>query len=234
MSQPYLLGMEPRYSLKVYPRLDKLYTTKGSLNFDMIRTKIFRDRPLPRHHDLMIYLIYAMIGIATGAMTLGITAAEDEFTMLKVKITDDIIGGSSNQLTLGWFFFLFISASLAFIAAILVVYEAPLAAGSGIPEIIGYLNGVNFPKFFCEWTFFIKICGIILAGVAGLCVGKTGTFAHLGAMMGLGMLYLPIKSFEFFHNDSRKREFITAGMSCGIAAAFGSPIGGTLFGFEIS
>ena len=45
MSQPYLLGMEPRYSLKVYPRLDKLYTTKGSLNFDLIRTKIFRDRP---------------------------------------------------------------------------------------------------------------------------------------------------------------------------------------------
>lgn len=50
----------------------------------------------------------------------------------------------------------------------------------------------------------------------------------------MGVLYLPIKNIKYFHIDSRKREFVAAGMSCGIAIAFGAPIGGTLFGYEIS
>lgn len=65
-------------------------------------------------------------------------------------------------------------------------------------------------------------------------MGKTGTFAYLGAMIGMGIIYLPIANFEYFHNDSRKREFVSAGLACGMAVAFGSPIGGTLFGYELS
>jgi chloride channel 7 len=83
-------------------------------------------------------------------------------------------------------------------------------------------------------SFAVKIFTIIGAGTAGLCIGKTGTFVYLGAMIGMGVLYLPIKSFEFFHNDVRKREFVSAGMACGMSAAFGAPIGATLFVFELS
>lgn len=99
---------------------------------------------------------------------------------------------------------------------------------------MGYLNGINYSDFFGTTSFIVKIVSIVLAGVAGLCLGKSGTYAYLGAMIGMGILYLPISGFEFFHNDARKREFVSCGMACGIAAAFGSPIGGTLFGYEIS
>jgi H+/Cl- antiporter ClcA len=99
---------------------------------------------------------------------------------------------------------------------------------------MGYLNGVNYSDYFGTKSFLIKIATIVIAGVAGLCVGKVGTYAYLGAMIGMGSLYLPISGLAFFHNDARKREFVSAGMACGIAAGFGAPIGGTLFSYEIS
>ena len=57
---------------------------------------------------------------------------------------------------------------------------------------MAYLNGVNNNSWFGIKTFFIKCIAIILVGAAGLCVGKTGTFAHIGAMIGIGVLYLTI------------------------------------------
>lgn len=134
----------------------------------------------------------------------------------------------------GWIFFTLISTSLAFMAAVLVVYISPAAANSGTAEMISYLNGVNNSEWFGLRAFFVKSFAIILSGVGGLCVGKTGTFAHIGAMIGIGVLYLPIRGINYFHIDARKREFVAAGMSCGMAVAFGAPIGGTLFGFEIT
>jgi hypothetical protein len=37
--------MDPRESMKVYPRKDSQFTRFGSLNFELIKTKVFLDRP---------------------------------------------------------------------------------------------------------------------------------------------------------------------------------------------
>ena len=99
---------------------------------------------------------------------------------------------------------------------------------------MGYLNGVNIPDFFGATCLGVKIATLVLAGVAGLCVGKSGAYPYLGAMIGMAVLYLPIRGFEYFHNDAQKREFVCCGLSCGLASAFGAPIGATLFGYEMS
>jgi H+/Cl- antiporter ClcA len=39
---------------------------------------------------------------------------------------------------------------------------------------------------------------------------------------------------KFFRNNVNKREIAAAGAAAGISAAFGSPIGGSLFAYEIS
>ena len=99
---------------------------------------------------------------------------------------------------------------------------------------MAYLNGINYPKFFCYRTLFVKIFGLCLAVSAGLCVGKEGPLAHIGAIIGHAVVYLPINALQKFRNAIDKREIACAGAAAGVAAAFGSPIGGTLLIYEAS
>jgi chloride channel 7 len=50
---------------------------------------------------------------------------------------------------------------LAIAAASLCAYIAPAAAGSGIPEVKSYLNGVDAPSIFAPTTLFVKVCLIL-------------------------------------------------------------------------
>jgi H+/Cl- antiporter ClcA len=225
------LGMDPRRSVCHYPRIDTKFTLKGSLNFDLLRTQIFKNQQPPSNHMALTYAIYFLIGIGVGTTIFLITGLESQFSKYKTLLTDEIIGGMGNNLYWGWVFFTMLSTALAFIAATLVVNMAPEAVGPGVTELMSYLNGVNNSNWFGLKILLCKITGIILSGVAGLCVGNVGTFAHIGAMIGMGVLYLPIKNIDYYHIDSRKREFVAAGLSCGMAVGFGAPIGGTLFGY---
>ncbi len=119
-------------------------------------------------------------------------------------------------------------------AAILTAYVGPGAAGSGTAELMGYLNGINYPKFISLRTLAVKIVALILAVSSGLCIGKEGPLAHIGAIVGPGVVYLPFYCFNSFRNDHDKRELAAAGAAAGVSAAFGSPIGGSLFAYEIS
>lgn len=135
---------------------------------------------------------------------------------------------------LGWITFIVFSLLFAGTAAIMTVFMAPSAASGGTPELMGYLNGINYPDFIGINTLFVKVIGLGLAVSSGLCVGKEGPLAHIGAILGHCTLYLPLPFMAYFRNDVNKREIAAAGAAAGVAAAFGSPIGGSLFAYEIS
>lgn len=50
-----------------------------------------------------------------------------------------------------------INLGLAILAAILCAYIAPAAAGSGIPEVKAYLNGIDAHSILAPSTLFVKV-----------------------------------------------------------------------------
>lgn len=123
---------------------------------------------------------------------------------------------------------------LGTVAGVMTTYYGPGAAGSGVAEMIGYLNGINYPNFISIATLITKIVGVVLAVSARLCIGKEGPLAHIGSIWGAAVPYIPGLGFEFMRNDHLKQSLISGGASAGAAAAFGAPIGGAMFSYELS
>ncbi|PAV60642.1 hypothetical protein WR25_14410 isoform B [Diploscapter pachys] len=125
------------------------------------------------------------------------------------------------------------------IAAFLVIWVSPIAGGSGIPQIKCYLNGVRIPNVVGLKTLVAKAVGVACAVGGGLAAGKEGPMIHSGGVVAAGvsqgkcaLFGCDIGLFKEFRNDRERRDFVSAGAAAGVAAAFGAPIGGTLFSLE--
>ncbi|PPQ62897.1 hypothetical protein CVT24_006295 [Panaeolus cyanescens] len=114
-------------------------------------------------------------------------------------------------------------------AAVLVESWAPLAFHTGIPEIKAILGGYVFDKFLTPWILLIKALGLALSVASGLSLGKEGPLVHVACCMA----YLLSRLFKGFQqNEVQKRRMLAAAAAAGVSVAFGSPLGGVLFGLE--
>ena len=205
-----------------------------SLNFDIMQTKVFIQRKRDNCTIVWEWMAYLFIGIAIGLITAIMSHTEAFLIHEKKLLTDQVIDGATSDLTKGWLFYTGGSMIFVAMASYLTAFTAPGATGSGNAELIAYLNGVNYPKLIGFNTLVVKILGVTFAVCGGLCVGKEGPLAHIGANVGAAIAYFPFPRFEFLRNDKNKRELAAAGCSAGVSAAFGAPIGGALFAYELS
>jgi len=139
-------------------------------------------------------------------------------------------------------FLVFLGYNVVFAGiAALFVYLEPVAAGSGIPEIKCFLNGIDLPGVVRVRTLFCKVIGVTFSVAAGLPVGKEGPMVHSGAVVasgisqGTGSIWgvdTSFSKFDDFRNDREKRDFVACGAAAGVCSAFGAPIGGVLFSLE--
>ena len=72
-------------------------------------------------------------------------------------------------------------------AVSLCVFLAPAAAGSGIPMVKCYLNGVKIPSVVRFKTLIAKVFGLCLAVTGGLACGKEGPMIHSGSIIAAGI-----------------------------------------------
>lgn len=80
-----------------------------------------------------------------------------------------------------------INSVLVCLGCLLVTKLEPQAAGSGIPQIKCYLNGVKIPGLLTLKALLAKVFGVILSVSGGLVCGKEGPMIHSGAIVAAGV-----------------------------------------------
>lgn len=178
-----------------------------------------------------------LIGLTTGLVGFFNNLAVENIAGFKLVVTSNYM--LQQRYALAFAVFTCSNFVLALLSALLCAYIAPAAAGSGIPEVKAYLNGVDAPGILSPSTLFVKIFGSIFAVAGGLDVGKEGPMVHTGAciasLLGQGgskRYHLTWRWLRYFKNDRDRRDLITCGAAAGVAAAFRAPVGGVLFALE--
>lgn len=209
-----------------------------SLEYLPPHSKVYRNwlQQQPARLDWDRWLMMAIIGFSVGILGFLLhqiidIIAEGKWHLTQHYISNGDFSGAYSH-TVGYSLIFLVSSCL------LVLYQ-PAAAGSGIPEIIGFLNGTRIKDIFKMQTLIVKFLSCAFAVGCGMPVGYEGPMIHLGSLVAAGVSQFKSATFECtlpffsrFRNSEDRRNFISAGAAAGIASAFGAPVGGLLFAME--
>lgn len=225
-----------------------------SMSFDPLENDVYRAVQVRREHwDYILeegwrWLLSALIGITMGCLAFGVDSGIEALNTWKLNTTLDVLtqyGG----FWMPYLTFVGIAVMYATISGSLVSYVEPLAAGSGIPEIKTYLNGVHIKGLLRLKALIAKLCSVMFAISGGLVAGKEGPFVHGGGVVGGGLGSMGSKFLTditkkrisirmsrqfggYFRNHADHRDFVAIGTAAGVSTAFAAPIGGLLFTIE--
>ncbi|KAK0572376.1 hypothetical protein LWI29_030702 [Acer saccharum] len=214
-----------------------------SLDYEIAENDFFKQDWRTRGKNQIFQYIFMkwslcfLIGLIVGLIGFFNNLAVENISGIKFVITSNMM--LYRKFGMAFTVFSVSNFVLTLFAAIITAYIAPTAAGSGIPEVKAYLNGVDAPGILSFRTLIVKIVGSISAVSASLLIGKAGPMVHTGAciasLLGQGgskKYGLTWKWLRFFKNDRDRRDLVTCGSAAGIAAAFRAPVGGLLFSLE--
>lgn len=123
----------------------------------------------PTQNTVARWRMMALIGFAVGSMAYVVKNTVEVLLEVRAEVMEHML--EEGHLVSAWAWVAGYSTGLATLAAALVVVLRPAAAGSGIPEVIAYLNGTHLPQIFNLKTLAVKFVSLILALGAGLPLG---------------------------------------------------------------
>ena len=152
------------------------------------------------------WILTALVGLATGITAITIVHCVDqlvEFRVARLNVQmQNVFGSYDEEETFRYYqklslldtlakyrlvgiyaFYGTYNIVLVVLSTALCVLFAPMAVGSGIPEVKAYLNGIRVGEFAGLRLYCIKLLGTILGVSSGLVVGPEGPTVHLGAIV---------------------------------------------------
>ncbi|RWR84712.1 chloride channel protein CLC-c-like protein [Cinnamomum micranthum f. kanehirae] len=214
-----------------------------SLDYEIVENDFFKQDWRSRkkvqifQYVVLKWTFALLIGLGTGLVGFFNNIAVENIAGYKLLLTSNLM--LQKRYYQAFFAYAGCNIILAAAAAAICAYIAPAAAGSGIPEVKAYLNGVDAHSILAPSTLFVKIFGSIGGVSAGFILGKEGPMVHTGAciasLLGQGgshKYHLTWTWLRHFKNDRDRRDLITCGAAAGVAAAFRAPVGGVLFALE--
>ena len=226
---------------------DRLYVVREGSNDERVRVK---------------WILFGLVGMLTGVASVCMKQSVERMFIWRFQWVVDLlaqhaeqasptsnttelrdykfssIDGLSTNHFYAWLAWTGSSILCVLVGCIIVVYIEPRAAGSGLPQVMGYLNGVQLPKVFALRVLVAKFLSCMFAVGSGLPVGPEGPMIHIGSMLGAMLTSKKLKWWSSsvvgtqFRSNKTRREFITCGAAAGVSAAFGAPLGGLLFVME--
>mmetsp|Transcript_38887 Transcript_38887/g.153766 ORF Transcript_38887/g.153766 Transcript_38887/m.153766 type:complete len:658 (+) Transcript_38887:329-2302(+) len=187
-----------------------------------------------------VFVLAVIVGILVGCIGWLMEAGVSWATIGLYTVAQTVLIENGHVVG-GIFAFIALGVVMAAGASVLVVFVSPLAAGSGIPEIKSYLNGVKLPGLTKFRTMIAKGVGVCLSIASGYVCGREGPMIHCGGILGNATAQaannilrarLPYRMWDFFRTEAWKRDFTALGSAAGVAVAFQAPIGGLLFVLE--
>ncbi|XP_063223431.1 H(+)/Cl(-) exchange transporter 7 [Bacillus rossius redtenbacheri] len=218
-----------------------------SLDYDICENHLLLDEERSKGYKFILkknlarWFIFWLIGVITALIGCCIDVAVEEAAGFKFKNLKNYVDlyVEENRLYIPYVIWLAFNVLPVAVGALLVTYIEPVAAGSGIPQVKCYLNGVKIPRIVRIKTLVVKAFGVVTSVVGGLAAGKEGPMIHSGAVVAAGLsqgksttFHQDLKIFEYFREDHEKRDFVSGGAAAGVASAFGAPVGGVLFSLE--
>ena len=159
-------------------------------------------------------IVGIIAGVVVGTFRWLLTIAEQMRRKLVILANGSMEGALITLLLL---------AVIAVLVALLLRFE-PEISGSGIPQVEGEMKGQVEQNWFR--TLVGKLAGCVLAIGGGLALGREGPSIQIGAMLGKG--FARTRGCVL----TEERMLMTAGAGAGLAAAFGAPLAGAIFGLE--
>lgn len=175
-----------KYGIEAPKFRKRLVSKWESLNYDICENVLYiknRDKHRSKRWVVLAllskWLIMLGIGILTACLAAAIHGVVEELSHIKFTFLSDYFDhcAKNDCIYLPVLMWIGMNLVVTCLAAVLVTFLQQKAAGSGIPLIKAYLNGVKIPGLLSFRAFVAKTCGVVLSILGGLMCGKTWPFS---------------------------------------------------------
>eukprot|EP01133_Synstelium_polycarpum_P015761 gene15761-18732_t len=182
-----------------------------------------------RLNNFYIWLFLAVVGLLASIILVSIDLA---FKFGIFKWRDKFINATDHYIVQYLSFILWTSV-LAVTSSVIIKRVCPAASGSGVPDLKSIFSGFWNADVVKPMVLVWKVIGLLLSYGSGLSIGKEGPYIHISAILANALLSLkPFKTIA--PNETQRAQMLASCCALGVAATFGSPIGGVLFSIEVT